>query len=143
MADTEIEEKTDNIPPPSHDPDEHNNHRHGRIYKEAWYKKIWRPCMAAVYAVIVLFDFVVMPLTMEIFNENKSDIQAVELALRFEDPTVQVQALQTFTEKRSWSALTLMGGGMFHLAFGALLTGSAITRGLEKRQHANHGRVMN
>lgn len=141
MADTKIEKATDNnIPPSNHDS---NEHRHGRVYKEAWYKKVWRPCMAAVYAIIVLFDFVVMPLTMEIFNETKSNIQAVELTLKFEDPTVRIQALQTFTEKRSWSALTLMGGGMFHLAFGALLTGSAITRGLEKRQHANHGRVMN
>ena len=146
MAKTKIEEKEEeNIPHPSHDDQNHDNHthRHGRMYKEIWYKKVWRPCMAAVYAAIVIFDFIIMPLTMEIFNESIDNMAAVELVLKFEDPTVRVQALETFTEKRSWTALTLMGGGMFHIAFGALLTGAAVTRGLEKRQHANHGRVMN
>ena len=142
-AKTKIEEKEEeNIPHPSHDPDEERNHRHGRMYKEAWYKKVWRPCMAAVYALIVIFDFIVMPIAMEISNEAVSNREAVELALMFEDPNVRVQALETFTEKRSWNALTLMGGGMFHIAFGALLTGAAVTRGMEKRQHASHGRVM-
>lgn len=35
--------------------------------------------------------------------------------------------------QRQWNPLTLLGAGMFHLAFGALLTGGAITRGFAKK----------
>lgn len=111
-------------------------------HTEQWYKKIWRPMMAFVYAGIVVFDFVVMPIIIESSNSAISNQQAVELALKFQDSTAQVQSLQSFTVKRSWNPLTLMGGGMFHLAFGALLTGAAVTRGMEKKQHAANGKTM-
>ncbi len=35
--------------------------------------------------------------------------------------------------QRQWNPLTLLGAGMFHLAFGALLTGGAVTRGFAKK----------
>jgi len=40
---------------------------------------------------------------------------------------------QTAQATRQWNPLTLLGAGMFHLAFGALLTGGAVTRGMAKR----------
>lgn len=109
---------------------------------EPWYKKMWRPMLAGTYIVIVIFDFMIMPVVIEKFNEKESNSVAVELALKFTDPAAQVQALKIFAEKRTWSPLTIMGGGLFHLAMGALLTGAAVTRGLEKKQHAANGRFL-
>lgn len=113
------------------------------VHAEPWYKKMWRPMLAITYIIIVIFDFMIMPIVIENFNERGSDAQAVELALKFSEPSAQIQALKTFAEKRSWSPLTLMGAGMFHVAFGALLTGAAVTRGMEKKQHASNGKFLN
>lgn len=113
------------------------------VHTEPWYKKVWRPMLATIYAAIVVFDFMIMPFMIEQFNEKENNRVAVELALKFKEPSVQIQALKAFSEKRSWSPLTLLGGGMLHVAFGALLTGAAVTRGLEKKEHASKGRFMN
>ena len=113
------------------------------VHTEPWYKKVWRPMLAVVYALIVVFDFVVMPIIVEQNNQRTTDDKAVELALKFTESSSQIQALKTFAETRKWEPLTLMGGGMFHIAFGALLTGAAVTRGLEKKEHANKGAFMN
>jgi len=107
---------------------------------EPWYKKIWRPVLAFTYITICLFDFMIMPAMMESFNERENNQQAVELALKFTDTAVQIKALEAFTEKRSWIPLTLGGGGFFHIAFGALLTGAAVTRGLSNRESIQNGK---
>jgi len=111
-------------------------------HTEGWYKKYWRPMLAAVYAVIVVFDFLVMPIILEINNTKYTAQQAVELSLQYTDASAQTSALSIFTNTRTWNPLTLMGGGMFHLAFGALLTGAAVTRGMEKKQHAENGKML-
>ena len=36
--------------------------------------------------------------------------------------------------KGDWQSLTLQGGGLFHIAFGAILGAAAWTRGMEKRE---------
>lgn len=109
---------------------------------EKWYKKAWRPTCAFVYLTIVIFDFIIMPSIIEMNNNKETNIIAVELALRFENPSAQVQALAIFTQRREWKPLSLGGSGMLHLAFGAILTGAAVTRGLEKRAHADNGTFM-
>ena len=112
-------------------------------YKEPLYKKIWRPLLAITYIAIVLFDFVIMPVVMESINSHESNNEkAVELALKFKDPSAQIQALKTFTTDRTWTPLTLMGGGLFHVAFGALLTGAAVTRGMERKEFASKGTLV-
>ena len=45
-----------------------------------------------------------------------------------EDTLVQMELMKTLTGQHN--PFTLMGGGLFHLAFGAILTGSAV--GLNK-----------
>ena len=56
-------------------------------------------------------------------NENiKAKINATE------DTLVQMELMKKLTGQHS--PFTLMGGGLFHLAFGAILTGSAV--GLNK-----------
>jgi hypothetical protein len=110
--------------------------------EEAWYKKMWRPMCAGTYIIIVCFDFLIMPIVIESYNAREDNKSAVALALQFKEPTAQIQALKTFAEKRTWNPLTLMGGGLFHLAFGALLTGAAVTRGMEKKEHAANNTVL-
>ena len=42
--------------------------------------------------------------------------------------------------QRQWNPLTLIGGGLFHVAFGALLTGGAVTRGFAKKSEIENYR---
>lgn len=86
--------------------------------------------MAVVYAVICIFDFIIVPSWVGL---SRQDIiahldSAAILAL---DPAVQIQILESLS--RQHMPFTLQGGGLFHLAFGALLTSSAIS----KRNHSS------
>lgn len=102
------------------------------LIKDEWYQKWWRPAVAGVYLMILILDFAVMPIIYEL--DRPDPASAVTLALQFENPGAQVQALQTLQSQRNWSPITILGGGLFHVAMGAILAGSAITRGMEKRQ---------
>jgi hypothetical protein len=85
----------------------------------------WKTVLASVYAVICLFDFVVAP---AYFAHTRlrvlNDFENMQLAKL--SPAIQDQVAKTITLRHS--PFTLEGGGMFHIAFGALLTGSAISR---------------
>ena len=76
---------------------------------ESWIQKKWRPMMAVTYMATIIFDFIVGPI---IFN-----------VLQYWNPGQAVT---------SWTPLTLQGGGLYHLAMGAILGISAFTRGQEK-----------
>lgn len=80
-----------------------------------------------------------MPIIFEAARSPAQEI--VTLALQFNDPAAQIQALSTLRSERAWTPLTLIGNGMFHLAFGAIIAGAAITRGYEKRERVrvSHG----
>lgn len=81
--------------------------------------------MAFVYALICVFDFVIVPTWIGFARADVvGQLQSEELFAL--DPTVQVQIVQAVS--RQHEPFTLQGGGMFHLAFGALLTGSAINK---------------
>lgn len=84
--------------------------------KEDWMTKKWRPMMAITYMAINIFDFILGPI---LFN-----------LLQFYNPGQEVTA---------YSALTLQGGGLIHIAFGAILGISAWTRGQEKVASINNG----
>ena len=77
--------------------------------KEDWMTKKWRPMMAIVYMAINLFDFIIGPI---LYN-----------LLQYWNPGQAVGM---------WQPLTLQGGGLIHIAFGAILGISAWTRGQEK-----------
>lgn len=84
--------------------------------KEDWMTKKWRPMMAIVYMMINLFDFIIGPI---LYN-----------LLQYSNPG---QAIGM------WQPLTLQGGGLIHIAFGAILGISAWTRGQEKVASINNG----
>lgn len=85
----------------------------------------WKAIMAIVYAIICIFDFIVVPSWIG-FTRSSLDLGLGMQALATLDPTVQIKMIEAMTFQHE--PFTLKGGGLFHLAFGALLTGSAITR---------------
>lgn len=72
------------------------------VFYDTWYTKYWRPAMAWQYLVICLFDLMIMPL---VFLMVKGGI---------------------------WEPMTLKGGGLYHVAMGAIVGVTAWTRGQEK-----------
>jgi hypothetical protein len=80
--------------------------------EEDWMQKKWRPMMALMYMCVCAFDFIIFPIMFTIvqFWETQSANDAF----------------------RQWQPITLLGGGLFHLAMGAVLGVSAWSRGQEK-----------
>ena len=76
---------------------------------DAWIKTRWRPMMAVGYFVTCLFDFVVAPIMVTVYSFlSQSDTLAV------------------------WAPLTIQGGGLYHIAMGAVIGVAAWSRGQEK-----------
>jgi len=97
-----------------------------------WYQSVWLPFAAATYIIICIFDFMIMPVY--VAGHNSRIEQKVFSELEGKDvATFATTMAQTAQATRQWNPLTLLGGGMFHMAFGALLTGGAVTRGLAKK----------
>ena len=77
--------------------------------KEDWMNAKWRPMMGWMYMFVCLFDFVIAPI-------GWTSIQA------FFHGGINTQ----------WQPLTLQGGGLFHVAMGAVIGISAYGRTKEK-----------
>lgn len=89
-----------------------------------WLAAQWRAGLAATYSAVVVFDFIIIPAWLgwhrPVFSELLLQINTLS-------PELQKQVIET--AYRAHIPYTLQGSGLIHLAFGALLTGSAITRG--------------
>ena len=80
--------------------------------QEDWMTKKWRPMMAMMYMTCCLFDFALFPIMFTI---------------------VQFWETQAANDAfRQWVPITLQGGGLFHVAMGAVLGVSAYGRTQEK-----------
>jgi len=79
---------------------------------EDWMTKKWRPMMAMMYMSCCLFDFAIFPIMFTI--------------VQFWETAIQNDAF------RQWVPITLQGGGLFHVAMGAVLGVSAYGRTQEK-----------
>lgn len=97
-----------------------------------WYQRMWLPVAAYVYILICVFDFMIMPIYVTAHNSRIENEVFRELngkdALPLADMIIKANQAQ-----RQWNPLTLLGAGMFHISFGALLTGGAVTRGFAKK----------
>jgi len=91
----------------------------------------WKSMLATVYALICVFDFLVVPSWRGITDLFDEDVYNNVEKLSQLDPSIQIAVIQA--ENYQHEPFTLKGGGLFHLSFGALLTGSAIT-GNKKRK---------
>ena len=80
--------------------------------QEDWMTKKWRPMMAMMYMTCCLFDFALFPIMFTIVQFW--EVQAANDAFR------------------QWVPITLQGGGLFHVAMGAVLGVSAYGRTQEK-----------
>lgn len=82
------------------------------VKQEGWIEKKWRPMMAIQYMVVCLSDFVLFPIMWTIvqFWETQASNDAF----------------------RQWAPMTLQGGGLYHMAMGAVLGITAWSRGQEK-----------
>lgn len=78
--------------------------------KEDWMNTKWRPMMGWMYMTVCVFDFIIFPILWTI-------IQAYD---------------QQGVVTTEWQPLTLMGGGLFHLAMGAVLGIAVYGRTQEK-----------
>lgn len=75
----------------------------------------------------------IMPSIIESGN-RMSNFEVFAAVQQLESSEAQVAALNRLDlAARTWNPMTLLGGGLFHLAFGAVLTGAAVTRGFEKK----------
>lgn len=77
--------------------------------KEDWMNAKWRPMMGWMYMFVCLFDFVMAPVAW-----------------------TSIQALFHGGITTQWQPLTLQGGGLFHVAMGAVIGISAYGRTKEK-----------
>lgn len=82
----------------------------------------WRALSALTYLVICVFDFIIFP---SYIGLNRVGIE--QLSLFISDLDVTTQAKLMDIAYRSHSPFTLQGSGLFHISFGALLTGAAVT----------------
>jgi tryptophan-rich sensory protein len=81
----------------------------------------WRWSALILYLVICFYDFMFVPIW---YGLNRPDIaQFIDILNTVEDPLIQLELMKKLTGQHN--PFTLMGGGLFHLAFGAILTGSA------------------
>lgn len=80
--------------------------------EDDWMTKKWRPMMAMMYMICCLCDFAIFPIMFTIvqFWEEQAANDAF----------------------RQWVPITLQGGGLFHVAMGAVLGVSAYGRTQEK-----------
>ena len=83
---------------------------------EDWIQKKWRPMMAVLYMAICACDFILFPVAW-----------------------TAVQAVFHGGLTMPWQPLTLQGGGLIHIAFGAILGITAYGRTQEKLMGANNG----
>lgn len=94
----------------------------------------WKSVMATVYAIICLFDFIIVPSWIGIMRKDLD--RNIFLANNLSQQ-VQIELIKANFNQHD--PFTLRGGGMFHLAFGALLTGSALSRRKETSEDKENG----
>ena len=85
----------------------------------------WKTILAIVYAVICVFDFIIVPMWIGLVRidilQHIDVLANIDISMRSKDLLVEGYTYQH-------KPFTLQNGGLFHLAFGALLTGSAVSR---------------
>lgn len=82
----------------------------------------WKTLIAVIYALICIMDFILIPIGL---NAMRKEVDTnLKDSLKGLDPIAQVEFIKAIY--RQYTPLTLQGNGVFHLAFGAILTGSAL-----------------
>ena len=98
---------------------EYNHSTDSEKKKEDWMNAKWRPMMGWMYMGVCVFDFVIDPILW-----------------------TAIQALYHGGINTQWQPLTLQGGGLFHVAMGAVIGISAYGRTKEKLSGAENGGIV-
>lgn len=91
------------------------------------YDEGWKSLSGFIYLIICIFDFIVVP---SWIGFMRNDITIVSEYMKPADPLVQLEYLKLLVAQHD--PFTLKHGGIFHIAFGAILTGSVLS-GNKKR----------
>ena len=95
-----------------------------------WFREYWRTIAAIVYMLICLFDFILVPslITHLEYRVRSRRANVYENVLQFKDhpEIMKIIAQDLALEGSDWMPYTLRGAGMFHIAFGAILTGTIV-----------------
>ena len=87
----------------------------------------WRWTALITYLVICIYDFMVVPIWYGLSRAMLLDVDSYMANLQLiDDPMVQMEYMKKLVSQHE--PFTLKGGGLFHLAFGALLTGSTLNK---------------
>jgi hypothetical protein len=104
--------------------------------EEKWFN--WKVMTAYIYLFICMFDFVVMPIYIQMdYSHTKKQI--AELIEHEPNKDFVIQVMDKVPVKQ-WQPVTLVGGGLFHMAFGGIIGGIGITKGLERREAVRSGK---
>ena len=86
----------------------------------------WRWTALIIYLLVVFYDFIFTPIWWGIQRPDISEF--MKIIATVEDPLIRLELMKKLTGQHQ--PFSLLGGGLLHLAFGAILTGSAV--GLNK-----------
>lgn len=108
--------------------------QHAKHYRadDTWIAVNWHPIAVMTYLFICLMDFVVFPGIVQVENARYNAAKLVELATEFHDGPAQIEAIHILHEQHDWDPLTLRGNGLFHIAFGGIISMAAYSRGRER-----------
>ena len=79
----------------------------------------WKNITTFIYLIICMFDFLIMPLYIASDKPKFKDLVAMENEQR----TAMMIVMDRYS---AWEPLTLNGGGIFHISFGAILAGATV-----------------
>ena len=82
----------------------------------------WRWTALIVYLVICIYDFMVVPIYYGVARMGLNLADYMSHLQEIEDPLVQMEYLKKLVSQHE--RFTLKCGGLFHLSFGAILSGS-------------------
>ncbi len=106
-----------------------------RTEKDSSIQKYWRPSVAILYLILCLLDYGVRPIVNQ-YYAKQFDLTVTVEAIKPLESVVQVKALEIAARNEIWPPIL---NEFFHLAFGAILTAAATTRGLEKMKRKGQG----
>ncbi len=103
--------------------------------KDAFVQKYWRPAMAILYLFLCLLDYGIRPVVNQ-YYAKQFDLAITVQAIKPLESAVQIKALEIAARNEIWPPIL---NEFVHLAFGAILTAAATTRGLEKMKRNGQG----
>ena len=93
-----------------------------------WLTENWKILSAIVYLLVCIVDFIAFPIFLmsEYTELHRIGNYKILYELFKDDPLT----LQIIVSKRlsDWTPYTLRGAGLFHVSFGAILTGTVLNR---------------